>query len=139
MTLKADGTLKLDTVGATVRLDTSNSTVRLVSSGVSSLTRPTPQQLQGDNRPPSNAKPVTNYTIFKKVEFGKGAVWTGWEFQSNEDAAPYQQGCYYMEGGDNDFNASIKYDIGWNYAMTPPKRDLPIDVAQAFQSCVWFR
>jgi hypothetical protein len=140
-TLKTEGVVKAD---GTVRAEGTvalapGATVRLDSAGASVVSPPPPRQLQSDNVPPSNAKPVTNYAVFKHVQFGKGEVWTGWNFRSSADSAPSFQYCYYTEDLGSAYNASIKYDIGANYTMTPPKAEVPIDVAAAFQNCVWFR
>ena len=135
----ADGTVKLNSTGSTVRLDTTNSTVRLDTSGSSVGMRPTPQQLQPDSRPPSNARTVTNYTIFKEVEFGQGTVMTGWAFRSNEDVAPSSQFCYYFQGSSDDYNSAMKYDIARNGVMVTPARKLPVNIQQAFSNCVWWQ
>jgi len=136
----ADGTVKLDGTGSTVRLDTTGSTVRLDTSGLASEMRPTPQQMQPDARPPSDAKPVTNYTIFKIVKFGQGNVFTNWNFRSSNDPAPWQQYCYYMQGSTDDSHAATKYDIAWDRVLVAPGPNFPVgvDIQQAFNNCVWW-
>ena len=91
VTLKTDGTVKL-APDSTVKLDTKGASVRLDPSG---MPRPTPQQLAPDTLPQSRAKVVTDFSVFKIVNFGEGAVITGWGYDSSADAAPSEQLCYY--------------------------------------------
>lgn len=133
--------LKLDPA-TTVKLDP-NARVR-VSNAPADQTRPTPAQL--NPQPPSAqpdaaaTKPVaTNYTIFKNVEFGQGAVVTGWSFSSSEQPSPNYQYCYYVQGaGGDDPNAQVKVDIARNGAMVPNLRPQRFDIKSAAASCVWF-
>ena len=144
VTLKADGTLnlqstpvKLDTAGATVRLDTQGGVVRLDSSGLGGL-RPTPQQLGSDSRPASNARPVTNFTVFHNIPFAEGAVLTGWNYRNSEDLKPANQYCYYTYGSNLDDKMFMHYSIGEDGVMAQSGRGIPVNIEQAFANCVWF-
>ncbi|MBV8616660.1 MAG: hypothetical protein JOY66_23210 [Acetobacteraceae bacterium] len=118
------GTVELDTKGATVRLDTSDvpplSTAQLGLTGAAAH---------------ANAQVVTDYTVFKSVPYGQGAVVTGWQYDSSESPTPSLQYCYYREpGGTN--NANV-----WYLAQDGARRDAtraPVDAAEAVRSCVWF-
>lgn len=147
VTLKTDGkvvlntdgaSVRLDSSGATVGLDTRGATVRLDASGLPTSWRPTEQQLGTNTRPQSNAKVVTNYTVFKAVKFGDGSVHTGWNFKSSEDISPTAQFCYYYRGSNTDDNMGMKYDIGINGYKVTSARGLPVNLDAAFANCTWF-
>src|SRR5262249_46141859 len=40
---------------------------------------------------------ITNFTVFKRVEFDRGQVWTGWKFLTSAQKFPTYQYCYYTE------------------------------------------
>jgi len=68
---------------------------------VGEVVRPTERQWNGPTTPGSvpsvpSSKVVTNFTIFKTVEFGSGSVMTGWIYSSNEQQTPTHQFCYYQ-------------------------------------------
>lgn len=127
--LNPDSTVKLDTTGAIVRLDTRGAI----------LGHPTDQQLGVNTRPESNAKSVTDFTIFKHIPFGHGVVVSGWVFNSNQDATPAAQFCYYTTGGINgDQNMSMRYDLGKNGVKVASVPGIPVNLDQAFSNCVWF-
>jgi hypothetical protein len=154
ITLKTDGTVtldstgsvvKLDSTGAVVRLDTKNTavaldtrsaTVRLNTSGAEM--RPTEQQLGFNAMPKSNAKPVTDFTVFHTVDFGSGTVVTGWKFRSNEDTKPSGQFCYYGQASETDINMGLHYNIGRDGVKVPSVKGIPVNLDQAFANCVWF-
>lgn len=151
VTLKTDGkvtldnptvalntqSIRLDTDGATVKLDPYAS-VKLDASTIPVMPRPSAQQLQADQQPASNVQPVTNYTVFKAVNFAKGEVVTGWSFHSNEDVQPYRQYCYYIQGGYDDNNLSMRYNIAVNGSRLQPGHGFPVNLESAFSNCVWF-
>ena len=83
---------------------------------------------------------MTNYTVFKSVKFGQGEVVTGWDFRSNQNyPEPWRQYCYYLQGSSDDFNASMKYNVGLNGVIVQLGRYFPVDIQQAFSNCVWWR
>jgi hypothetical protein len=118
-----DATVRLDTKDATVRLDTKDATVRLDANAKVTVSgnpygdvpRPTPDQLRPNTPPSTNARVVTNYSVFKRVAYSKGAVVTGWSFSSNEDAAPSYEYCYYTETVNDGVGvrAAILILVGW--------------------------
>jgi hypothetical protein len=132
VTLKTDGTVKLAS-DSTVKLDTKGASVRLDPSG---MPRPTPQQLAPDTLPQSRAKVVTDFSVFKIVNFGEGAVITGWDYDSSADAAPSEQLCYYTVSTTE--NASNRYNIAKNGTAYPRAPGFPANQQQAVANCVWF-
>jgi hypothetical protein len=145
--------VKLDTEGAqvqidpttSVRLDASDTVVRLdpnavvnVRGGINpELPRPTPNQLGTDAAPPSKAKVVTNYTVFKTVSYGKGEVVSGWKFNSNEDLRPGHEYCYYTE--DIKEGVGVRVSLAHNGRLNPKGESAPtIDRTSAAANCVWF-
>jgi hypothetical protein len=137
VTLRTDGSVKLDSTGSAVGLDTSGAVVRLDTSGLAGF-RPTERQLGADSKPDSNARPVTNYTVFKTIQFANGEVVTGWNFRSSEDGTPSHQYCYYTLESGTDDNVSLRYNIAIDGTRVPSGRGIPVDIEQAFANCVWF-
>jgi hypothetical protein len=135
VTLDKGGTVALDK-GGTVRLET-GATVRLetMPRSTEQTPRPTEQQLNGTATPSSHAAAVTNFTVFKTVQMAAGAVVTGWEFDSSDDALPYRQYCYYMEK--DHVSAAIQYYIAINGDAVQPDARFPVDFAAAYGNCVW--
>jgi hypothetical protein len=82
---------------------------------------------------------VTNFTVFKRVPFDKGAIMTGWVFLTSAQASPTHQYCYYTANLETP-GFDITIDIGDNGELTPPKK-LPsgFDISAAFNRCVWFK
>src|SRR5262245_40158898 len=146
-------TVKLDTDGAQVqidptakvRLDASDTVVRLDPNAAVSVRggsnpdvpRPTPGQLDPNREPPSKAKVVTNYTVFKTVTYGKGEVHTGWKFTSNEDLRPVEEYCYYSE--EIKEGVGVRVNLAHN-GRIDLKGDSPatFDRKSAAANCVWF-
>ncbi|HJS87855.1 MAG TPA: hypothetical protein VJ779_20575 [Acetobacteraceae bacterium] len=114
--------LKLDTQGASVRLDASG------------VPRPSSAQLGTGVAPQSSVPVVTNFTVFKHVQYGHGTVVTGWTYASSESPTPASQFCYYSEpsGG----GAATLYDIARNGQLLTVDH-APVDVAEAARDCVW--
>jgi len=134
-----DGVVKLDTGDGTVRLDTTNSRVQVagtVKVDGASNPRPSERQMDVTARPQSQAKTVTDYTIFKTVQFDNGDVVTGWVFSSNEDTAPSRQYCYYSRKVDD--QSLVRFNIAMDGAMVPASKDMPVDSEKAYTNCVWF-
>lgn len=125
-------------------------TVRVLNSDV---LRPTERQLNGEQRQPQSSgsssssgtgptappssKTVTNYTIFKSVNFGTGSVKTGWDFATSEQEAPTRQYCYYAE----------ESSAGMQVIMTLAQDGQLLDIAREYKAinvkaaasqCVWF-
>jgi hypothetical protein len=91
---------------------------------------------QNSNAGTHNRKLLTNYTVFKNVQFGSGTVATGWNYASNKQASPSDQYCYYTERLDE--TAHDKINLGSNGQMATQGGESPIDVAEAFRNYVWF-
>jgi hypothetical protein len=98
--------------------------------------RPSENQLAREARPASNAKPVTDYIVFKDVPFGKGQVVTGWKFKDNQQEEPSQQFCYYSEAlnRSSEILVWLGYDGRFKRPESPP---FTLDVGAAFSNCVW--
>jgi hypothetical protein len=82
---------------------------------------------------------VTNFTVFKRVPFSKGAIMTGWIFLTSAQTSPTHQYCYYTANLETP-GFDISVDIGEDGDLTAPKK-LPtgFDLGGAFSRCVWFR
>jgi hypothetical protein len=82
---------------------------------------------------------ITNFTVFKEVDFDKGQVVTGWKFLTSAQKFPTTQYCYYTEKLEASLFEPV-VDIGRNEDLDPPKQ-LPqgFDIAAAFKKCVWFK
>jgi hypothetical protein len=140
-----DATVRLDTKDATVRLDTKDATVRLDANAKVTVSgnpygdvpRPTPDQLRPNTPPSTNARVVTNYSVFKRVAYSKGAVVTGWSFSSNEDAAPSYEYCYYTETVND--GVGVRVDLAQNGQFNEKGRSpAAFDRKSAAANCVWF-
>jgi hypothetical protein len=133
-TITIVGTVKLDD-GSTGKPDTKEATGHLDTTD--SSIRPTEQQVRPQAVPPSGAKPVTDFTVFKHVEWGKGSVVTGWDYGSNEDETPKSQFCYYtpVETGNG---ISIRYTIANDGVLDTRVSKYPFDAKKAFANCIWF-
>ena len=131
VTLKTEGTVKAD---GSVKLDNTDG---------NTMPRPTEQQLHPTSQSASNVKPVTNFSVFKTVQYQGGIIVTGWTFNSNEDKRPSRQYCYYTKQLDTDNATSLRYDLGFDGMMVDRKDNrqfsgLPFDIGSAFANCVWF-
>ena len=111
VTLKPDQVVKLDPdaqvkvdPSSRIGLDASTTVVKLDPNAKISVTglpsadipRPSAEQLRGGGsgvKTPANT--VVNFTVFRSVPHDNGRVVTGWNFRSNEDAAPFEQYCYW--------------------------------------------
>jgi hypothetical protein len=91
---------------------------------------------QSGRRPVHSSKLLTNYTVFKHVQFGSGWVMTGWNYASNKQDSPSSQYCYYSENLDETSKDTV--GLGSNGQMATQSGQSPIDVAEAFRNCVWF-
>ena len=82
---------------------------------------------------------VTNFTVFKRVPFAKGAIMTGWIFLTSAQTSPTNQYCYYTANLETP-GFDISMDIGEDGELIAPKK-LPtgFDLTAAFSRCVWFR
>lgn len=78
---------------------------------------------------------VTDFTVFKTVEFDKGSIVTGWRYASSEDVTPAYQFCYYSVSSSE--HTSVRYDFATDGVMLPDALGLPINIEQAFANCVW--
>lgn len=134
VTLKTDGTVKL--ADTTVKLDASGASVRLDTGGA--FMRPTERQLVPSAQPQSQAKTVTNFTIFKNVQFGSGIVSTGWAFHSSDDEKPSRQYCYYLIDSTDVNNVSVRYNLAVDGTPITNPRGYPINIQDALPNCVWF-
>ena len=125
--------VKLDANGVVVKLDPNAK----INAGTQTVPQPTIGQLKPDASPPSNAKVVTNYTVFKAVAYEKGFVSTGWTFTSSEESAPDYEYCYYAKTVET--NLAFRLDLAKNGTMLPQiKADRGFEAAKAASNCVWF-
>jgi hypothetical protein len=82
---------------------------------------------------------ITNFTVFKSVQFDKGSVQTGWVFLTSAQKFPTRQYCYYLESGDNP-DVSLRIELGKD-EQSESEKNVPAKfaLAAAFAKCVWFR
>lgn len=82
---------------------------------------------------------ITNFTVFKSVQFDKGSVQTGWVFLTSAQKFPTRQYCYYSESGDNP-DVSLRIEVGKD-EQSESEKNVPAKfaLAAAFAKCVWFR
>lgn len=132
-----ESVVKLDP-NATVKVDP-NASLKVDASAVhmtADVPHPSERQYTGG----SNAKVVTNYTIFKTVKYGTGAVMTGWEFTSSEQDRPTSQFCYYAAPtADGVTSVHIALAKDGQYLPIAQNNNANVDAAAAFQQCIWFR
>ncbi|MGY3032725.1 hypothetical protein ACVIIV_001895 [Bradyrhizobium sp. USDA 4354] len=95
---------------------------------------------QAPTAKPKKASPaIANFTVFKSVSYEKGSVTTGWKFLTSAQRVPTTQYCYYQEKGDNP-DVSLRVDIGVDEKIHAPKTaSKSLDIAAAFNKCVWFK
>jgi hypothetical protein len=82
---------------------------------------------------------ITNFTVFKAVEFGKGTVMTGWSFLTSAQTVPTHQYCYYTASLETP-GFDVAVDIADDGKLDTPKT-LPrdFDLSAAYARCVWFK
>lgn len=107
--------------------------VRIQAPATISVPRTTTQ------RSVSGAPTITNFTVFKRVPFEKGAVMTGWVFLTSAQRSPTEEYCYYTENAETP-GVNVVLDLGVNQKPETPKTTPKnFDIAAAFDKCVWFR
>src|SRR4051812_24202957 len=133
--IEPNASVKLDANGTIVKLD-SNAKINIVGTEPYAP-RPTLDQLKPQAAPLSRTAVVTNYTVFKNVQYNEGRIVTGWNFSSNEENSPNSQYCYYyytVESG-----ISVKLDLATDGVLLPKTKPLKgLQAEQAAANCVWF-
>jgi hypothetical protein len=120
--------------GSVVRVDPST-TVKVAGKNDDVLPPPALPPVQ--TTPSLQSKVITQYTIFKTVQFGKGQVVTGWIFADSNQANPANQYCYYSEKADD--TIAVRTDLGTNRTMLNNLKPRPdMDLIAAYNSCIWF-
>jgi hypothetical protein len=144
MTLSPESELKLapgQTVrlneGAIVKLDP-NSSVRVIGNLKVDVPQPSKQQLQLEATTKTDELPFTNYTIFRDVNYEKGHVVTGWNYDLSDAARPKVQYCYYQQTVEKGLSA--KYMLAVNdYPRTPSAlTKVSFNFEGALANCIWF-
>jgi hypothetical protein len=156
-TVRATGSVGLDTAGQSVKLDATD--VRLdaqplkldpaaqvkldpdaeVRLAAPADLKPSKDQLrEGDAAAAAPAaKVVTDFTVFKNVAAGSGRVVTGWTFGSSDQKTPTEQYCYYTK--DSRSSVSTNTYLAMNGAMLADVTPVDgIDPGEVARSCVWF-
>jgi hypothetical protein len=139
MSLSPDAGLKLATGqmiklqdGAMIRLDP-NSSVRVV--GDIKMPQPSKPQLQLDRRSATDELPFTSYTIFKRVNYGSGAVESGWAYDLSDTTRPQYQFCHYRESLDKGLAGRVTLAV--NGFPRRPAAKLPFNFDEALRNCIW--
>jgi hypothetical protein len=103
--------------GATVKLDPSSS-VRIIGNMKVDVPQPSKQQLQLDTTSQSEQLPFTEYTIFKDVNYQRGHVVTGWNYDLVDAMKPKSQVCYYEESPSQGVSSRYTLSVN-NYPRRP--------------------
>jgi hypothetical protein len=81
---------------------------------------------------------ITNFTVFKRLPYQKGDVWTGWQFLTSAQRFPTSEYCYYTEKSETSPLEPVVF-IGLDEKLKPPKQvPKDFDINNAFSRCVWF-
>lgn len=97
------------------------------------ITAPPPAQAG----PSPENKVITQYTIFKLVQFDKGQVVTGWRYDDSNQIHPAKQYCYYTEKTVD--TVQVRTELGTNGKMLDSLKPRPdVDLIGAFNNCIWF-
>ena len=140
----SSASVRLDSRGASVPLDASSASVRLDSKGATATLEasggrevPSREKLNGLNGPDPQSRIVRDLTLFNSRKLTEGQVVTGWHYSGSDEDVPDFQYCYYQTNSVE--GASRKFDIAKNREPLPSPKDLPIDIQEALENCVWFR
>jgi hypothetical protein len=136
LTLAKDQTIFLDS-NSRIYLDPK---AKIIVDGEINVQAPSVSIPQNVSRHSSPGVPtIVNFTVFKRVPFGKGAVFTGWKFLTSAQKFPTSEYCYYTEQLESSPLEPVVY-IGTDEKLERPKK-LPhdFDIDSAFIRCVWFK
>lgn len=134
--LAGDQKIRLED-GSVVKLDP-NSSVRVIGDLKVDMPQPSKRQLQLDTTTANDERPFTSYTIFKSVEYGSGAVETGWNFDLSDTTRPNSQFCYYRQ--DITKGVATKYILSVDDSPRRPTalQKLSFNFDEALSNCIWF-
>jgi hypothetical protein len=123
--------------GTNVKLDP-DSSVRIIGNMKVDVPQPSKQQLQLDTTNQSEQLPFTEYTVFRDVDYQKGHVVTGWNYDLTDQIRPRSQICYYEEGHAQGVSARYTLAVN-NYPRRPSTlTKVAFDFDGALTSCIWF-
>jgi hypothetical protein len=136
LTLAAGQTVRLNE-GAIVKLDPSSS-VRIVGNLKVDVPQPSKQQLQLNATTKTDELPFTNYTIFRDVDYERGHVVTGWNYDLGDTTRPRMQYCYYQQIVEKGLSA--KYIVAVNGSPRIPSAltKVSFNFEGALANCIWF-
>jgi hypothetical protein len=122
---------------AIVKLDPSSS-VRIVGNLKIDVPQPSKQQLQLDTTSQTDQLPFTDYTIFRGVNYDKGHVVTGWNYDLSDTTRPKAQVCYYEESLERGLSA--RYTLSINNSPHRPSALTKVSFSfeGALANCIWF-
>jgi hypothetical protein len=132
--LASGQTVKLNE-DAMVRLDP-NASVRVV--GDIKMPTPSPEQLRVNTPNESDELPFTSYTIFKTVNYGSGAVQSGWAYDLSDTTRPKYQYCVYRQAFDKGLAGKISLAENGFPRKPPSAERLPFNFDEAVANCIWF-
>jgi hypothetical protein len=123
--------------GAVVKLDPSSS-VRVIGNLKVDVPQPSTEQLQTDKTSKNNDLPITDYTIFRSVEFEAGRVVSGWACDLSDTVRPKFEYCYYTQLLSKGLEA--KYTLAINGSAHRPSElaKTSFDFDRAVSNCLWF-
>jgi hypothetical protein len=122
---------------ATVKLDP-NSSVRIIGNMKVDVPQPSKRQLQLDTTSQSEQLPFTEYTVFRDVNYERGQVVTGWNYDLADPMRPQSQICYYEESPARGVSARYTLSVN-NYPRRPSAlTKVSFDYDGALANCIWF-
>jgi hypothetical protein len=134
--LAPDQTIRLSE-GTMVKLDPSSS-VRIIGNIKVDVPQPSKQQLQLDTTSQSDQLPFTEYTVFRDIDYEKGHVVTGWNYDLTDQMRPQTQICYYEESHSQGVSARYTLAVN-NYPRRPSAlTKVSFDFDGALANCIWF-
>ena len=88
---------------------------------------------------PTLSNPQNTFVVFKSISYGKGKIYTGWNYQSSNQSKPDSEFCYYSEASTfNEVSADFFFaKNGQLSSNTKPPENF--DTVDAIKYCFWFK
>ena len=110
----------------------------IIGAGVAKVSNFSEEQLQLGATSQTDQLPFTDYTIFRGVNYEKGHVVTGWNYDLSDTARPKTQVCYYEEILERGLSA--RYTLSINNSPQRPSALTKVSFSfdGALGNCIWF-
>jgi hypothetical protein len=86
----------------------------------------------------SDELPFTNYTIFRDVDYDKGQVVTGWNYDLVDTVRPKSQMCYYKQNIEKGITAKVMLAINNSPRRPSALTKVSFNFDGALANCIWF-